>query len=55
MTSIIYYEVMSEKRREVKTFQDTMYTQRLHGKTIYEYIFLGIQLMDLMFMSTFNY
>ncbi len=32
---------MSEKTREVENFQDTMYilyTQSLHGKTIYEFI-----------------
>ncbi len=29
---------MSEKTREVKKFQDRMYTQSLHGETIYGYI-----------------
>ncbi len=28
---------MSEKTKEVKKFQDTMYTLNLHGETIYEY------------------
>ncbi len=45
---------MSEKTREVKKFQDKMYTQSLHGETIYEYKLLGLWPMDLVFMSTFN-
>ncbi len=28
---------MSEKTKEVKKFQDTMYTLNLHGETIYKY------------------
>ncbi len=28
---------MSEKTKEVKKFQDTMYTQSLCGETIYKY------------------
>ncbi len=28
---------MSEKIKEVKKIQDTMYTLSLHGETIYEY------------------
>ncbi len=32
---------MSEKTREVKKFQDTMYTQSLCGETIYKYKLLG--------------
>ena len=39
---------MSEKTREVKKFQDTMYTLSLCGETIYKWP------MDLVFMSTFN-
>ncbi len=45
---------MSEKTREVKNFQDTMYTQRLYGETIYEYKLLGLWPMALVFMSTFD-
>ena len=47
---------MPEKTKEVKKFQDTMYTQSLHGETIYEYKFLvrTIWPMDLVFMSTFD-
>ena len=33
---------MSEKTKEVKKFQDTMYTQRLCGETIYKYKLLGL-------------
>ena len=33
---------MSEKTREVKLFQDTMYTLTLHGETIYKYKLLGL-------------
>ncbi len=33
---------MSEKTREVKKFQDTMYTQSLCGETIYKYKLLGL-------------
>ncbi len=32
---------MSEKTKEVKKFQDTMYTESLHGETIDEYKLLG--------------
>ncbi len=51
---------MSEKTKEVKKFQDTMYTLSLHGETIYKYKLLGtwkvrtIWPMDLVFMSTFD-
>ncbi len=40
---------MSEKTKEIQKFQDTMYmyTQSLHGETIYEYKLLRL------FMSTF--
>ncbi len=30
---------MSEKTKEVKKFQDTMYSLSLHGETIYQYFF----------------
>ncbi len=33
---------MSEKTKEVKKFQDTMYTLNLHGETIYKYKLLGL-------------
>ena len=33
---------MSEKTKEVKNFQDTMYTLSLHGETIYKYKLLGL-------------
>ncbi len=33
---------MSEETREVKKFQDTMYTQSLCGETIYKYKLLGL-------------
>ncbi len=33
---------MSEKTKEVKKFQDTMYTLSLHGETIYKYKLLGL-------------
>ena len=49
---------MSEKTKEVKKFHDIMYTQSLHGETIYEYKLLGLfgfkWPMDLVFMSTFD-
>ncbi len=32
---------MSEKTKEVKKFQDTMYTLNLHGESIYKYKLLG--------------
>ena len=41
---------MSEKTKEVKKFQDTMYTLNLHGETIYKYKLLGL----FGFMSTFD-
>ena len=45
--------------KEVKKIQDTIYTQSLHGETIYEYNLLGLfgfkhMPMDLVFMSTFD-
>ncbi len=36
------WEVMSEKTKQVKNFQDTMYTLSLHGETIYKYKLLGL-------------
>ena len=39
---------MSEKTREVKKYQDTMYTLSLYGETFYKYKLPGL------FMSTFN-
>ena len=33
---------MSEKTKEVKKIQDTMYTLSLHGETIYKYKLLGL-------------
>ena len=49
---------MSEKIREVKKIQDTMYSQSLPGETIYEYKLLGlfgtIWPMDFAFVSTFD-
>ncbi len=32
---------MSEKTREVKKIQDTMYTQSLCGETIYKFVFMS--------------
>ncbi len=38
---------MSEKTKEVKKFQDTMYTLNLHGETIYKYKLLDNQSMSI--------